>query len=130
MEVGDEARARARAALISSSLAIIFRMLESTRCTVKRTVTAGEARQRLGDLLNGVFYRGDEVAITRGGKTMGVVVTAERYESMSRSREELFDLIERIQTRNAGTPPEVIEREVAEAVKEVRALQRRKREKD
>lgn len=91
---------------------------------MKRTVSAVEARQRLGELLEGVYYRGDEVVIERAGKTMGVVVPAERYESMSRNREKFFELIERIQARNADIPTEVIEREIAEAVREVREQRR------
>jgi len=87
---------------------------------VKRKVSAVEARKRLGELLEGVYYRGDEVVIERAGKPMAVVIPAERYESMERSRERLFELIEKAQERNRGVPYEVIEREVELAIREVR----------
>jgi prevent-host-death family protein len=87
---------------------------------VKRRVSAVEARKRLGELLEGVYYRGDEVVIERAGKPMAVVIPAERYESMERSRERLFELIEKAQERNRGVPYEVMEREIELAIREVR----------
>jgi prevent-host-death family protein len=87
---------------------------------VKRKVSAVEARKRLGELLEGVYYRGDEVVIERAGKPMAVVIPAERYETMERSRDRLFELIEKAQERNKDVPYEVIEREVELAIREVR----------
>lgn len=92
---------------------------------MKRRLSAMEARQRLGELLEGVYYRGDEVIIERAGKTMAVVVPLERYEAMERSRERLWELVERSQARNANVPPEVLEREVDDAVRAVRGKKRR-----
>ena len=93
---------------------------------MKRRVSAMEARKRLGELLEGVYYRGDEVVIERAGKAMAVVIPAERYASIERSRERLWELIEKAQERNKGVPYEVIEREVEEGVREVRAEQAKK----
>lgn len=87
---------------------------------MRRRVSAGEARKRLGELLEGVFYRGDEVVIERAGKPMAVVIPAERYEALERNRERLFDLVERAQQRNEDVPADAIEREVRVAVDEVR----------
>ena len=87
---------------------------------MRRRVSAGEARKRLGELLEGVFYRGDEVVIERAGKPMAVVIPAERYEALERNRERLFDLVERAQQRNEDVPADAIEREVRAAVDEVR----------
>ena len=87
---------------------------------MRRRVSAGEARKRLGELPEGVFYRGDEVVIERAGKPMAVVIPAERYEALERNRERLFDLVERAQQRNEDVPADAIEREVRAAVDEVR----------
>jgi len=87
---------------------------------VKRRVSAVEARKRLGEILEGVYYRGDEVVIERAGKPMAVVIPAERYASMERSRDRLFELIEKAQERNKDVPYEVIEREIELAIREVR----------
>ena len=87
---------------------------------MKRKVSAVEARKRLGELLEGVYYRGDEVIIERAGKTMAVVIPAARYEALEQSRERLFQFIENVQAQNKDVPYEVIQKEVAAAIKEAR----------
>jgi len=87
---------------------------------VKRRISAVEARKRLGEILESVYYRGDEVVIERAGKAMAVVIPAERYEAMERSRERFFELIEKNWERNKDIPYEEIERAVQQAVEEVR----------
>src|SRR3989304_6042704 len=88
---------------------------------MKRTISAVEARKRLGEILESVYYCGDEVIIERAGKPMAVVIPSSRYEAMERDRDRMWDLIEKAQERNKGVPPEVIEREIEEAIREVRA---------
>ena len=92
---------------------------------MKRTLSAVEARKRLGEILEGVFYRGDEVIIERAGKPMAVVIPARVYENIEQTRRRFWELIEQAQERNKDVPFEVIEAEVAEAVREVREEQRR-----
>ena len=93
---------------------------------MKRRISAVEARKRLGEILESVYYRGDEVIIERAGKAMAVVIPAERYEAMQRDRERLFDLIEKSWERNKDVPYEEIEREVQQAIEEVRGTKREK----
>jgi prevent-host-death family protein len=52
---------------------------------MKRTLSAVEARQKLGEILESVYYRGDEVVIERAGKPMAVVVPARLYENIERA---------------------------------------------
>jgi prevent-host-death family protein len=87
---------------------------------MKRKISAVEARKKLGEILESVYYRGDEVVIERAGKPMAVVVPAERYEAMERSRERLFELVEKSWERNKAVPFDEIERDVEAAVREVR----------
>ncbi len=93
---------------------------------MKRRISAVEARKRLGEILESVYYRGDEVVIERAGKPMAVVIPAERYEAMERHRERLFELIEKNWERNKDLPYEEIEREVRQAIEDVRATKREK----
>jgi len=93
--------------------------------TVAR-LSAVEARRRLGEILEGVYYRGDEVVIERAGKTMAVVIPADRYEALERSRERLFELIEKAQARNRDVPYETIEQDVAATIKEAREKSRKR----
>ena len=87
---------------------------------MKRTLSAVEARKKLGEILEGVFYRGDEVIIERAGKPMAVVIPARLYENIASNREELFKMIEEIHERNRDVPPDVIQAEIEETIREVR----------
>jgi prevent-host-death family protein len=89
---------------------------------MKRRVNALEARRHLGELIESVYHRGDEVIIERAGKPMAVVIPAERYEAMERNRERLWEMIEEIHKKNAGADLEEIQREVDAAIREVRGL--------
>lgn len=93
---------------------------------MKRRISAVEARKRLGEILESVYYRGDEVVIERAGRPMAVVIPAERYEAMERDRERLVGLIEKNWERNKDVPYEEIEREVQQAIEEVRGTKREK----
>jgi prevent-host-death family protein len=87
---------------------------------MKRRISAVEARKRLGEILEGVYYRGDEVVIERAGKPMAVVIPSGRYEAMEKSRERFFELIEENWERNRDISYEEIEREVQQAMENVR----------
>jgi prevent-host-death family protein len=97
---------------------------------MKRKLSAVEARQKLGEILEGVYYRGDEVVIERAGKPMAVVIPAYLYDNIERKRERLWEIIEKVQAQNKDVPFEVIEEEVAQAVREVREEQRQARMKN
>ncbi len=92
---------------------------------MKRRLSAVEARRRFGELLEGVYYRDDEVLIERAGRVMAALIPLERYDAIATSRERLWEAVERIHEANKGVPYEVIEREVAAAVKEARAARRK-----
>lgn len=87
---------------------------------MKRTLSAVEARKRLGEILEGVYYRGDEVIIERAGKPMAVVVPAHVYESIKANRERLLELFEKNWEGNKDIPAEEIEAAVMNAMREVR----------
>ena len=92
---------------------------------MKRKLSAMEARQRFGEILEGVHYRGDEVVIERAGKPMAVIIPTERYDALQQSRERVFAFIEKNRERNKDIPYEQIERDVASAVQADRAKQKR-----
>jgi prevent-host-death family protein len=90
----------------------------------RRTISAMEARKHFGELLESVHYRGEAVTIERAGKPMVVMVSAGDYEEFEAKREaaraRFFTLVDTIHARNAHIPAEEVEREVAEALAEVR----------
>jgi len=91
---------------------------------MRKTLSAVEARKKFGEVLEGVYYRGDEVIIERAGKPMAVVVPMARYEAHLRNWDRIFELIELSQERNKGVPLEVIEADIKKAIQEVRSEQR------
>lgn len=58
-----------------------------------------EARAELADLVNRVAYGGERVALTRRGKIMAALVSAEDLELLERLDAERIDLTQ------AGPPP-------------------------
>ncbi len=95
-----------------------------------RTVSAQEARQRLGELLEDA-RRGEETIIERAGKPMGVVISPRRYDQMLQhrveNRERLFAMIDELREQNKDQDPEEIERAVDAAIAEVRRERRERR---
>lgn len=87
---------------------------------MEKTVTALDARKKLGQLLEEVYYQGNQFIVERAGKPMAVVVPVEQYRQWKERRERFFAMVDEVRARNQDTPPEVIEAEVAKAVREVR----------
>lgn len=71
---------------------------------MKRTISAMEARRKLGELLEGVYYRGDEVIIERGGKPMAAVLPIERLYAIDAARKRLGALLDDIHSRLVDPP--------------------------
>ena len=85
-----------------------------------KKVNALQARQQLGQLLEEVYSRGDQYIIERAGKPMAAVVPVWFIDTWHTRREQFFAMVDAVQARNADVPPDIIEREVVEAVQQVR----------
>ncbi|HKB16605.1 MAG TPA: type II toxin-antitoxin system prevent-host-death family antitoxin [Planctomycetota bacterium] len=92
-----------------------------------KTVNALRARKNLGELLEEVYYRGEEFVIERAGKPMAAVVPLSRLRGWKETRDRVFGMVEKVWKRNRSVPLSTIEREVAEAIREVRAKSTRRR---
>lgn len=62
---------------------------------MKRTASAMEVRRKFGEILEGVYYKNDEVVIERHGKVMGVLVNPEDYELIEQDRKRVREMFER-----------------------------------
>jgi prevent-host-death family protein len=91
-----------------------------------KKVNALKARQNLGQLLEEVYYKGDQYVIERAGKPMAAVVPLWQLEEWQKRREQFFTAVEEVQQQNQKVKPEVIEKEVREAIRAVRTKARRK----
>jgi len=82
---------------------------------MRKTVSAVRARGKLGELLEEVYYRGNQYVIERAGKPMAAVVPVEQYEQWRKEREAFFELVEEIRSRSPSAAPESVQRDVASA---------------
>lgn len=92
-----------------------------------KKVNALKARQNLGQLLEEVYYKGDQYIIERAGKPMAAVVPIWQLEEWQKRRERFFKMVEETQAKSQEVPPEVIAQEVREAVQAVRAKASRRK---
>ena len=92
---------------------------------MRKTISALKARKNLGELLEEVYYRGDQYIIERAGKPMAAVVPLSQLEAWQEQREEFFRSIDAIRQKDQATKPETIEREVREAVRSTRKSRRK-----
>ena len=88
---------------------------------VVKTVSAMRARGSLGQILEEVYYRGDQYIIERSGRAMAAVVPVEQFEQWRKEREAFFELVDEIRSRNKDASPDEIERDIAAARRTVRA---------
>ena len=82
---------------------------------MRKTVSAVRARGKLGQMLEEVYYRGDQYVIERAGKPMAAVVPVEQYEQWRRERDAFFELVEKLRSRNADVEAGEVEEDVAAA---------------
>jgi prevent-host-death family protein len=94
---------------------------------VVKKVNALKARQNLGQLLEEVYYKGDQYIIERAGKPMAAVVPIWQLEEWQKRRARFFSMVQDTQAQNQEVPPEVIAQEVREAVQAVRTKASRRK---
>ena len=82
-----------------------------------KKVAAMKVRDNLGQLLDEVFYRGDEVVIERAGKAMAILVPVGRYEQYRRDWQERFKILDEIKAKTRRIPAKRLDATIAEAVR-------------
>lgn len=87
---------------------------------MNRTVSALKVRQNLGQLINEIYYRGDEFIIKRAGKPMAALVTVEDYEKLNALKKKYFQVFDRIQAKNIAASFDEVVKDITEAIKKVR----------
>src|ERR1700675_464178 len=85
-----------------------------------KKVNALTARKRLGQLLEEVYYKGDQFVIERAGRPMAAVVPVWQLEERATRKERLFGMVEEVWHRTRRLKAGIVEREVKQAIKAVR----------
>lgn len=83
---------------------------------MEQTISAVQARQQLGRMLEEVFYRHSNIVIERAGRPMAVLVSIDRYHQWLAERAALFAQVDEARERTADVPPEELETEIVAAV--------------
>jgi len=85
-----------------------------------KVISPIEVRDKLGQIIEEVYYTGRQFIIARRGKPMAAIVPISEYEKWERNREEFFNLIDKVWEANREVDPDTVERDVATALKEIR----------
>jgi prevent-host-death family protein len=88
-------------------------------------ISADYLRKHLGEVLDRAYYTGDEVKISRKGRTLGVFVPIERYEKRKEMLKKAFSKFmeeERATGRGEDFTEDEVMEDAVEALHEVRKL--------
>jgi len=99
------------------------------RQPMTQTMKASEAREQFSQLLSKVFRGETRIIVEKSGIPVAGIISArdlERFAEMEREREEDFKALDATRAAFEDVPDEEIEREVARAISEIRARNRRR----
>jgi prevent-host-death family protein len=96
----------------------------STPAKIK-IIPALEARTQLGQIMKDVQSGQIRVLIEKSGVPMVGIISAEEFRRIIAEREARFEVVDRISRRLPSVPDAEVERDVGEAVKQVRRRRRR-----
>ena len=84
-------------------------------------VNVTQARDNLAEILGRVRFGEEIVTIEKKGKPYAVIISPEQYETFKNAaKENLFTLVDKIQSRNTRYSTEDVRKDVTETVEEVR----------
>jgi prevent-host-death family protein len=92
---------------------------------VKR-MSAKEARDRFAEILGQVHFGKDTIIVEKQGKPMVAVIDVEWYERLQKAWDEPFSVLDKIWAKNRDKDLAQVEKDVAAALREVRARARAK----
>jgi prevent-host-death family protein len=85
-----------------------------------KTISAMQARQSLGRVMNEVALKGDDYIIERDGKPIVAVVSLDKFSVLQKERGEVQQLLTEIHQKMAGTDSQELEALIKEAVNSAR----------
>ena len=84
-------------------------------------MSAKEARDRFAEVLGQVHYGKETIIVEKQGKPMVAVIDVEWYDRLMKAWDEPFKVLDRIWAKNTGQDFNKVQKDVAEAIAEVRA---------
>jgi prevent-host-death family protein len=96
-----------------------------------KKISAGKARQNLGQVMNEVALRGDDYIVQRAGKPLVAIIPIEKYEELERDLDAFFNEVGLFRSGVRGVEPEDIDQAIKAGVraaksKELKGLKRKR----
>jgi prevent-host-death family protein len=91
-----------------------------------KTIPALEARTQLGQIMREVQSGQARVLVEKAGVPMVGIISAEEFKRVIAERETRFEVVDRIRRRLPSVPDAEVQRDVREALKQVRRRRRRR----
>lgn len=92
-----------------------------------KRISAVDARAQFSEILGMVRFGKETVIVEKQGKPMVAIIDIDLYERWQEERETRFKVLDEIRAKSRGKTPEEVEKDVAEAVSEVRERARQLR---
>jgi prevent-host-death family protein len=89
-----------------------------------KTVPALEARTQFGQILKDVQSGQVRVLVEKSGVPMAGIISAQEFQQLITEREARFAVVDRIRRRLPSVPERELQRDVREALKQVRRRRR------
>jgi prevent-host-death family protein len=89
-----------------------------------KTVPALEARTQFGRILKDVQGGQVRVLVEKSGVPMAGIISAQEFQQLITEREARFEVVDRIRRRLPPVPDREVQRDVREALKQVRRRRR------
>ena len=87
---------------------------------IKR-MSAKEARDRFAEVLGQVHYGKNTIIVEKQGKPIVAVIDVEWYDRLTKAWEEPFKVLDRVWAKNRDKDIDQVQKDVAEAIAEVRS---------
>jgi prevent-host-death family protein len=94
-----------------------------------KRISARDARAQFSDILGMVRFGKETVIVEKQGKPMVAIIDIDLYERWQEERETRLKVFDEVRSKSGGKTPEEVEKDVAEAVSEVRESARQLRGK-
>lgn len=85
-----------------------------------KELTALKVRGNLGEILEEVYYKGEEYIIKRGKKPMAVLIPLDEFENYKKQREMDMKVFDKIRSKTKSYSTKEIETDVEKVIKAVR----------
>ena len=89
-----------------------------------KTVPALEARTQFGRILKDVQGGRVRVLVEKSGVPMAGIISAQEFRQLITEREARFEVVDRVRRRLPSIPEREVQRDVREALKQVRRRRR------